>query len=478
MDTGILAIDQGTSGTKALVMDTRGVVRSVVEIAVSLRTVGDGGVEQDPNELLASVLEAGRRAIHEANVDVVAVGVANQGETVLAWDGATGQARSAAISWQDRRSAGVVASRGSHAQRIEEITGLPLDPYFTAPKLRWLKDQGHDGDRVTSLDAWLNWHLCGAAVTDVATASRSLVLDLATRRWSPEAAEIFGLDVAELPEIVLSAPEELSTSAFGPTLPLSALIVDQQAALWGERCLSRGEGKCTYGTGAFYLLNCGDRPTHSGHGLSASVAWVTRAQTAYCLDGQVYSAGSAVDWLVRVGLLTSRAAIDPVVADEDASSRVICVPSFAGLGAPRWEPRASAHFEGVELSTTSRDIVWSVMDGIACQVAAVVAASESDLGSSLEVLRVDGGLTNSHALMQHQADVLQRPVEVFFSAHATAIGVAEMAHQGLGRGPLAPQDSIAGRRYEPRMSADDAEERLARWEAAADRAGVAARERA
>jgi len=478
VDTGILAIDQGTSGTKALVMDAQGVVRSVVEIALSLRTLPDGGVEQDPYELLASVLEAGRRAIAEADVAVMAVGVANQGETVLAWDGASGEARSAAISWQDRRSASVVERISAHAQRVEEISGLPLDPYFTAPKMCWLRDRGHESDRVTGLDAWLNWHLCGHAVTDYSTASRSLLLDLATRQWSAEAAGIFGLDVVDLPELVLNATEHLATTVFGPTLPLSALIVDQQAALWGERCLVRGEGKCTYGTGAFYLLNCGATPTRSHHGLSASVAWVTHTDTAYCLDGQVYSAGSAVDWLIRTGLLAASSAIDQVVGGVSASSRVTCVPSFAGLGAPRWEPRASAHFEGIDLSTTAGDIVWSVMDGIACQVAAVVAASESDLGSPLEVLRVDGGLTHSEALMQHQADVLQRPVEVFFSPHATAIGVAELAFQGLGLGPLAAHRSIVGRRYEPRISADQAGEHRARWEAAADRADSAAKERA
>lgn len=477
MRPGILAIDQGTSGTKALVVDVQGVVRSVVEIAVSLRTLGDGGVEQDPDELLASVLEAGRRAIHEAAIDVVAVGVANQGETVLAWDGATGEALSAAISWQDRRSADVVAGMNEHASRLSDITGLPLDPYFTAPKLRWLKDRCNDAARVTSLDAWLNWHLCGRAVTDVATASRSLVLDLATRQWSREAADLFGLDVDELPEIVDNCSPVGVTSVFGPTLSLSALIVDQQAALWGEHCRRRGEGKCTYGTGAFYLLNCGTDPTHSRHGLSASVAWVTPNDVAYCLDGQVYSAGSAVDWLVRMGLLASSSAIDEVDTDVRESSRVTCVPSFAGLGAPRWEPRASAHFEGIDLSTTPADVVWSVMDGIACQVAAVVAASESDVGAPLEVLRVDGGLTGSAALMQLQSDVLQRPVEVFMSPHATALGVADLAHRGAGLGPLEATPESLGRRYEPRMSSQQASARRERWEGAADRAAAAARER-
>ena len=448
-----------------------------MEIAVSLQTLGDGGVEQDPGELLASVLEAGRCAIREAAIDVVAVGVANQGETVLAWDEGTGEALSPAISWQDRRSAAFVASLSEHATRLGEITGLPLDPYFTAPKLRWLKDRCAATSRVTSLDAWLNWHLCGRAVTDVATASRSLVLDLVTREWSSEAAGLFGLDVGELPEIVDNCSPVGLTEAFGPTLSLSALIVDQQAALWGEQCRRRGEGKCTYGTGAFYLLNGGDAPSHSRHGLSTSVAWAIPGEVAYCLDGQVYSAGSAVDWLVRMGLLTSSAAIDDVGADVRESSRVTCVPSFAGLGAPRWEPRASAHFEGVDLSTTPEDIVWSVVDGIACQVAEVVAASESDVGSLLDVLRVDGGLTRSHALMQHQADVLQRPVEVFLSPHATALGVADLAHRGAGLGPLAVAEVTAGRRYQPQMSSALANERRERFETAANRAGDAARER-
>ena len=196
-----------------------------------------------------------------------------------------------------------------------------------------------------------------------------------------------------------------------------------------------------------------------------------------CIRDRVYSAGSAVDWLVRVGLLTSSGALDEECGAPRVSSRVTCVPSFAGLGAPRWEPRANAHFEGIDLSTTTGDIIWSVIDGIACQVAAVVAASESDVGSSLDVLRVDGGLTASRALMQHQADVLQRPVEVFASPHATALGVADLAHRGTGRGPLPSAATTAGLRFEPRMSASEASERGARFDAAADRAGDAARER-
>jgi glycerol kinase len=472
---GILAIDQGTSGTKALVVDECGEVLSCAEIPVSLHALGDGGVQQDSRELLESVLAAGRQAIAESSVEVVAAGLANQGETVLAWDGSTGEALSPAISWQDRRSADFVATLAEHEARLTQITGLPLDPYFIAPKLRWLKDRSPSGARVTSLDAWLNWHLIARAVTDVATASRSLVLDLDTRTWSEEAAGIFGLDVAAFPEIVTNAADFGVTNVFGPKLSLNALIVDQQAALLGERCRVRGEAKCTYGTGAFFLVNCGSTPIHSNHRLSASVAWETPDELAYCLDGQVYSAGSAVDWLVRLGLLSSSRELDTVGRDVRSSSLVTCVPSFAGLGAPLWEPRASAHFEGIDLSTTSTDIVWSVLDGIACQVASVVVASESDVGVPLEVLRVDGGLSASQLLMQHQADVLQRPVEVFVSPHATALGVVELVRRGVGLAPLAVDELATGQRFEPRMAASESLERRERWSAAAARAADAAR---
>ena len=223
MGPGILAIDQGTSGTKALVVDECGEVLSCAEIPVSLHALGDGGVQQDPRELLESVLAAGRQAIAESSVEVVAAGLANQGETVLAWDGSTGEALSPAISWQDRRSADFVATLAEHEARLTQITGLPLDPYFIAPKLRWLKDRSPSGARVTSLDAWLNWHLIARAVTDVATASRSLVLDLDTRTWSEEAAGIFGLDVAAFPEIVTNAADFGVKNVFSNPKPLELL---------------------------------------------------------------------------------------------------------------------------------------------------------------------------------------------------------------------------------------------------------------
>lgn len=475
MGPGILAIDQGTSGTKALIVDDDGEVRSCVEIAVAVRALGDGGVEQDPYELLASIVSAGRRAITEANVDVLSVGVANQGETVLAWDATTGEPLSPAISWQDRRSTQFVATLTEHAPRLGEITGLPLDPYFTAPKLRWLRDRSPAGARVTSLDVWLNFKISGRAVTDVATASRSLVFDLATRAWSSEAANIFGLDVTHFPEVVMNAGDFGETRIFGSPLAVNALIVDQQAALLGERCRVRGEGKCTYGTGAFFLLNCGARPTFSNHGLSSSVAWETTDEVAYCLDGQVYSAGSAVDWLVRMGLLASATGLEEATRDARRSS-VSCVASFAGLGAPIWEPRATAHFDGIDLSTQPGDIVWSVLDAIACQVAAVVEASELDVGEALKTLRVDGGLSTSRVLMQHQADMLQRPVEVSVSPHATALGVVDLVRHARGLAPLERRDAANGARYVPEMSPSRAHEYRERWKTAAQRVASSSRE--
>ena len=295
MSLNILAIDQGTSSTKALVITEAGEILAEAEVSVHPASVGDGGVEQDHEELFDSIVEAGRLALDYASASVGAVGIANQGETAVAWHGVTGEAVSPAISWQDRRSLAVTDRMSGSARRLQEITGLPLDLYFTAPKLKWLSERVSGPARITGIDAWLNFRLTGRAITDSSTASRSLLLDLDTRRWSPEAATLFGIDVETLPDVVDCAGFFGETSLFGPTLAVTGLAVDQQAALIGENCLDVGEGKCTYGTGAFLLVTTGREPRRSSNGLSASVAWQYGTEHAYCLDGQVYTAGGAVE---------------------------------------------------------------------------------------------------------------------------------------------------------------------------------------
>ncbi len=469
MSFNVLAIDQGTSSTKALVVSETGDILSQAEIAVHPTSVSDGGVEQDPEELLSSIIDAGRAALAATSSTVHAVGIANQGETAVAWN-ALGEPVHPAISWQDRRSSNVTERLRDSAARLHAITGLPLDPYFTAPKLAWLAQRVGDDVRVGGIDAWLNLRLTGRCITDASTASRSLLLDLDTRTWSDEAVGLFGLDADSLPDVVDCAGELGETSVFGPSLRVTGLAVDQQAALVGEHCLRAGEGKCTYGTGAFLLVTTGATARRSNNGLSASVAWQCGDDHAYCLDGQVYTAGSAVEWLRTIGLIEDAADLDAVATSAPSDSGVVCVPSFVGLGAPYWQPRAKATFEGLSLDSGAAEIVRAVLEGIAAQVAVLVRAAESDLGETIQVLRVDGGLTRSSVLMQTQADLLQIPVELFPSPHATALGVAALARYGaraaksIGEGLPAP-----GRRYEPSISAAAATRRLERFERAVAR---------
>jgi len=465
--TCVLAIDQGTSGTKAIVVDESGAVLSLAEVALEPSYLPAGGVEQDPEALFDSVVLAGRRAVAEAGVPVAAVALANQGETVLAWDRATGRPLSAAIVWQDRRAEAWCQARREHAPRVAQVTGLVLDPYFSAPKLRWLRDHVTTDGVVTTTDTWLVHRLCGAFVTDLSTASRSLVLDVDGTTWSGELLSLFGLDAEPLPELVACDEVVGTTRAFGGEVPVAGLVVDQQAALLAERCLEPGTAKCTFGTGAFLLAQLGERAVRSSAGLTTSVAWRLRGRTAYCVDGQVYTAASAVRWAVELGLVSSADELD-VVADE-SSAGVLCVPALAGLAAPWWDAAATASFTGMTLSSGRGHLVRALLEGIAAQVATLTSLVADDLGRPLTRLRVDGGLTRSRTLMQAQADLAQLPVELYPSAHATPLGAAACARLALeprlslddAVGPWHPDEV-----FEPVWSADRAADHLARWRTA------------
>jgi glycerol kinase len=463
----ILAIDQGTSATKALVVSDGGGVLGASSAPVHPQAGAGGAVEQDPEELLQSIVDAGRGALAAAGVAVDAVGLGNQGETVLRWDRDSGRALGPALSWQDRRAVEVTRELEGDADRLTDITGLPLDPYFAGPKMSWLRRTAGDGGVITMIDAWTLQRLAGAFVTDAATASRSLLLDLETTSWSEEACSIFGLDARDQPEVVDCDAEIGTTDAFGETLPITGLAVDQQAALFAESCFAPGEAKCTYGTGAFILATAGTRALHSKARLAACVAWRLGGTTTYCLDGQVYSAGSAVSWLQELALIEQAGDLDRIGAGGD---EVLFVPSLAGLGAPFWAPEARGGWLGLSLASRRADLVGAVVWGIAAQVASLARAMGDDMGRPLERLRVDGGLTRSQTLMQAQADLLQAPVERYPSADATALGVGAFARLGSGAATT-PEEAVGSwepeQVFEPRMPADEAGERLARWEAAA-----------
>jgi glycerol kinase len=459
----VLAIDQGTSGTKALVVDDGAVVARAEE-PVRPAYLADGRVEQDPAELLGSVLDAGRRATEAAGGAIDAVALANQGETVLAWDPATGAPLSTALVWQDGRAQSVCDDLADRADRIAERTGLVLDPYFSAPKMAWIRRHLTTEGVVTTTDSWLLHALTGELVTDVTTASRSLVLDLDDVAWSPELLGLFGLADETLPRLVACDETVGTTSAFGGDVPVVGLMVDQQAALLAQACLDRGDTKCTYGTGAFLLATAGDDATRSASGLTTSVAARLRGRTSYCLDGQVYTAASAVRWLTDLGLLDDAAQIDDVTLD--AGDDVLFVPALAGLAAPWWRSDATASLAGLGLASTRGDVVAAVLRGVAATVVGLLDVVGADLGGGAARLRVDGGLTRSRFLMQAQADLAQVPVDVYPSPDATALGVAAAARIGLD--PTADVgDAVGGwtpaAQYEPRWSADRAAEHLGRW---------------
>ena len=467
--SAILAIDQGTSGTKAVVVDAvEGAVASA-EVTVRPRYGAGGSVEVDAHALLASVVEAGTRALELAERPVRCVALANQGETVLAWDRATGLPLSAAVVWQDRRSEALVAELTASRELVAERTGLVLDSYFSAPKMAWLRRHVTTDGVVTTSDSWLIHRLCGAFVTDVSTASRSLITSLDYLAWDEELLGVFGLGDEDLPRIADCDEVVGMTTLFGGELPVAGLIVDQQAALLAESCLQPGSAKCTFGTGAFLLANTGSRPRRSTAGLTASAAWRLRDQTTYCLDGQVYAAASAIRWLADLGLIAGAEDVDRVAAAE--AGGVLCVPALAGLAGPWWRSEATATFTGMSLATNTGQLVRAAIEGIAAQVAALTSSIAIDLGAPLQRLRVDGGLVRCRTLMQATADIAQLPMDVYPFEHATALGAAATGRLAL-EPELAIADAVpawtAADTYEPRWSVDRAADFRARWLDVAD----------
>lgn len=471
----VLAIDQGTSATKAVVFDDAHGIQAEVDVPLSGLHIADDVVEQDPESLWNSIVDAGRRAMTTAAGAVDCVGVGNQGETVLAWHRSTGEPVTAALGWQDRRARATTEVMKSHAGALRRISGLPLDPYFAAPKMAWLREylltaEQRDDPHIvtTTVDAWVLFRLCGAFVTDAATASRTMLLDINNVSWSSTAAELFGLDVASFPEIVACDQTVGMTDVFGSSTPVTATVVDQQAALFAQRCIDLGEAKCTYGTGAFLLANLGHTARLSEHGLATSVAWqLCDDRPVYCIDGQVYTAGAAIAWLRRLGLIADAADIDTIGLSVATADGVHFVPSLAGIGAPVWDAAARGSFTGLSLSTTTAHLVRAVGEGIAAQVALLVRSIEADVGHRLSSLRVDGGITRSRLIMQSQADLLGIPVEVYPHECATALGVGAMALRGRF-GPGAETAILDGwqprKVYQPRLPSHEAADWLASWQ--------------
>jgi glycerol kinase len=475
----LLGIDQGTSQTTAVVFgESEGVVaRASTPLVTSFPR--PGYVEQDPWAILNSVRGAVNAVV--ADYPIAAVGLANQGETFLLWDAATGQPLTPAIVWQDKRGVAVCDSlaRQVDAAWLRRKTGLVLDTYFSAPKLHTvlrsnasLHEAARRGRlRFGTIDTWLIWQLSGGRlhITDPSTASRTMLFDINTLSWDDDLLSLFDVPRSILPEVRKSAGDVgVLSFGIGRDYPLYALLVDQQAALFGQACFHPGDMKCTFGTGSFLLMNTGALPQMSGHGLLTTVAWQLPAATAYALDGGVFVTGAAIQWLVEnLGLLPDVAA-SALLAEQSSDQNVTFVPALAGLAAPYWLPDARGALFGLTRATTRADIVRATLEGIACRVYEVVKAMKEDTGQVVPVLKVDGGPSANQFLMQSLADIVGAEVRVAANRESTAVGAACMAeHAALGTG----LDELAGRwqasaAYRPLLSEAERSERMARWQRA------------
>lgn len=487
--TFLLAIDQGTTGSTVVLLGTDGTILGKANREFPQHYPQAGWVEHEPEEIWQSVLGALADATAQASVDMsdcAAIGITNQRETTLLWDRANGEAIHRAIVWQDRRTAPRCRElkAAGHEAKFRERTGLVLDPYFSGTKVEWLLDNV-DGARARAekgelafgtVDSFLVWRLTGGAVhvTDATNASRTLLYDIRNGRWDDELAGLLNVPASVLPE-VRGCAEVYGHTKGVPGLPdgipVAGIAGDQQAALFGQTCFALGDVKCTYGTGAFILMNTGETAVASNNGLLTTIAWRLGETTVYALEGSAFIAGAAVQWL-RDGLdfFESSPEIEALAKQVDSSGDVVFVPALVGLGAPHWDPDARGLICGIGRDTTRAHIARATLEGIAYQVADLARAMEADVGSidgaAMGRLRVDGGASANDLLMQFQSDLLG--VEVDRPAHieTTALGAAYLA--GLGVGVFDSEDAVRAahrieQTYTPGRSEDERAALMSKW---------------
>ena len=475
----VLALDQGTTSSRALRFDAAGAVVAQSQRAFGQHFPRPGWVEHDADELWASQLACARDALAQAPGEVAALGLTNQRETTIVWDRATGAPIHRAIVWQDRRTADACARLASagHAEAVRQTTGLVLDPYFSGTKLAWILDHV-DGARARAeagelafgtVDSWLIWRLTGGRVhaTDVTNASRTMLCDLRTLDWSDAMLDLLGVPRAVLPEIRPSSAPFGTTDGdvLGAEIRITGVAGDQHAALFGQRCTRNGQAKATYGTGCFLLLQTGDRPVASEHGLLTTLAWQLDGQPPqYALEGAVFVAGAAVQWLRdELGLIETSDAVEALAASVASAEGVVVVPAFTGLGAPHWDPHARGTVLGLTRGTGAAHLARATLDGVAHQATDLLDAMTADAGAPLAELRVDGGMTANALLMQTQADLLGVPVVRPAITETTALGAAFLAGLGAGLWTAADLDAhwTESARWAP--SGADTTAARARW---------------
>ena len=477
--TTILAVDQGTTSTKALLVSSSGETVASASAPVSRAYPRPGWVEQDPAELWQSVCTAIDRL---PDADPACIAVANQRESVLVWDRASGRPLTPCVGWQCNRGTDLCAElRAAGAEPlVRELTGLPLDPMFSASKLRHLLDAdpalreaAESGSACAgTVDSWLVWNLSGGSlhITDAGNASRTLLFDIHRLEWSEELLELFDLPAGFLPRVLPSGAVLGETVPMGrlPTLPIAAVAADSHAALYGLACFRAGTAKATYGTGTSLMSPTGSVLRQSRNGLATTIAWL-RERVTYALEGNVFSSGATVEWLAGVLGLESAAEVERLAGTVSDAGGVHIVPGFAGLGAPHWQPDARGRITGLTFASGAAELARAAVESIAFQVADLVDALEQDLEQPLDELRADGGASRNDMLMQFQADLLGCAVVRSDASDAAALGAAFLG--GLAVGVFDGEETIAGlrrggERFEPRMAAERREELLAGWRAA------------
>lgn len=478
----ILAFDQGTTSSRALVFDRAGHSIAIAQKEFVQHFPKSGFVEHDAKEIWTTQREMALEAIAKAKLkasDISAIGITNQRETTVVWDRKTSEPIYRAIVWQDRRTAPLCDRLKESESIFREKTGLLLDPYFSGTKLAWILDnvpgarkRAERGELAFgTIDSWLIWMLTNGAlhITDVTNASRTLLFNLHTMQWDRELLEILNIPASLLPE-VRSCSEVYGKTAdgiFPSQIPIGAIAGDQQAALFGQGCYQAGMAKATYGTGCFLLMNLGDRPIVSTQRLLTTVAWKIGGQTTYALEGSVFIAGAAIQWLRdNLGLIEKSSDIDALAASVSDTNGVVFVPAFTGLGAPHWEPHARGAIFGLSRGTSGGHIARATLESIAFSAADVLHAMEKDAGRKIVELRVDGGVSRSDLLLQFQSDLIQSEIIRPNCTELTALGAAMLA--GLAVGIWSDPSELSAhleieRKFKPKMGADEINTRTEMW---------------
>jgi glycerol kinase len=486
----VLALDQGTTSSRAILFDRAGTVCAAAQQEYTQYYPQPGWVEHDASEIWETQLAVARRVLRENNVSprqIAALGIANQRETTVLWDRASGVPLARAIVWQDRRTAGLCAELVSagHADLIRRKTGLEIDAYFSGTKLRWLLDnipgareRAERGELACgTVDSWLAWKLTAgrAHVTDASNASRTMLFDIHRLCWDEDLLALLDIPAALLPQVVDSSSHIalLDEALLGAPIPLTGMAGDQQAATFGQVCLQPGMAKNTYGTGCFLMLNTGAQPMSSQHRMLSTVGWQRGGNTAYLLEGSVFMGGAAVQWLRdELQMIRRSEEIEALAATVPDSGGVYLVPAHSGLGAPYWDPHARGALLGLTRGSNRAHIARATLEAIAFQSAEVLSAMQGDFGKPLSELRVDGGAARNNLLLQFQADLLGVAVVRPQVTETTALGAAFLA--GLAVGFWQDESELdalwqAERRFVPAMPAAQRDELMAGWRRAVDR---------